>query len=562
MTEALRTVIFVGVALVLGVVAYVTQPKPVAAISPELVGKVLFDQFEDPVDAASLKILRYDDELGKLHEFEVARNNSGLWSIPSHADYPADGEDQMKKAALCLVGLKVLGLVTDDPAQHELYGVEEPNREETKLGSKGVGLLVAFRDDQGKDLAGLVVGKKVKGAEEQRFARVPGQDPIYAVEFDPEQLSTNFEDWIEADLLKLSTYDVQRVTVKDYSLVPTQGGRLLPEKRFDATVSFNSTDSKWELDQLINYRRQEGSIAQFDAFPTALLDSEELDSSKLNDLKTALGDLKIVDVRRKPNGLSADLTAGEEFLNNNETFQSLVRLGFYPVRDPAKGGSPELLSANGEVHVLMKEGYEYVLRFGDVARSDDSATDGQLNRYMFVMTRVDNSQFPKPVLEDIPQAPESDAEPAPGGDDESAQQEGDSEEPADEEPKADADADDSGATGEQAADTNDGDASETPSVSDEEEAQRNLASEQERVTKENQRKLDEWNEKKNTAEEKVRELNGRFADWYYVISEDVYKKIQLSRSDLLRETEQAKEEGFGVDAFRELQEKGLSEETE
>ena len=83
-----------------------------------------------------------------------------------------------------------------------------------------------------------------------------------------------------------------------------------------------------------------------------------------------------------------------------------------------------------------------------------------------------------------------------------------------------------------------------------------------RIEKENQRKLDEWNENRDKAVAKVRELNGRFADWYYVVSEDVYKQIRLSRGDLIRETEKAAEEGFGVDAFRKLEKDGLDKTDE
>jgi hypothetical protein len=84
-----------------------------------------------------------------------------------------------------------------------------------------------------------------------------------------------------------------------------------------------------------------------------------------------------------------------------------------------------------------------------------------------------------------------------------------------------------------------------------------VQSERERITKENQRKIDERNDKIKKAEEKVQELNYRFADWYYVISEDVYKKIHLSRSDIIKETDEAKEKGSGIDAFRNIEEQGL-----
>ncbi len=53
------------------------------------------------------------------------------------------------------------------------------------------------------------------------------------------------------------------------------------------------------------------------------------------------------------------------------------------------------------------------------------------------------------------------------------------------------------------------------------------------------------------------ELNARFADWYYIISEDEYKKIHLGRDELIQVKESAKKEGHGVDAFRKLQDDGL-----
>ena len=69
--------------------------------------------------------------------------------------------------------------------------------------------------------------------------------------------------------------------------------------------------------------------------------------------------------------------------------------------------------------------------------------------------------------------------------------------------------------------------------------------------------MDEYNLKKKKAEAKVAELNTRFRDWYYIISEDTYKKIHLGRTDIIREGASAKETGFGVDAFRLLEQQGI-----
>ena len=87
-----------------------------------------------------------------------------------------------------------------------------------------------------------------------------------------------------------------------------------------------------------------------------------------------------------------------------------------------------------------------------------------------------------------------------------------------------------------------------------------MDAERERITRENQRKLDAYNEKKETAEKKVRELNARFADWYYVISEEEYKKLRLGRSDLITVTETPMGEGDNIDDFRKLQEDGLKKD--
>jgi len=43
----------------------------------------------------------------------------------------------------------------------------------------------------------------------------------------------------------------------------------------------------------------------------------------------------------------------------------------------------------------------------------------------------------------------------------------------------------------------------------------------------------------------VKELNGRFADWYYIISEDTYRKIHLTRNDIVKKKEKKDEKKDG-----------------
>jgi len=515
MNDGPKTAIFVGTALVLSLVSYLSIPKPAEIKDDGGIGEDLF-AFEDPAEAASLEIIRYDEDLGEAHDFKVAKNSkTELWSIPSHAGYPADAAEQMQNAVTTLIGLKKLDIATELSSEHEKFGVVEPVKEGAQASGKGVGLAVMVENTAGKDIAKLIIGKPVKGFEGQRFVRIPGQDRVYVATIDPDKLSTKFGDWIKSDLLGLSAIDVETMQLRDYSVVQSlQGGML--EKRSEVRVKWNSTDSKWELQDMLTFRGRE-------AIPTSLLDNEELDTTKLNDLKNALSDLKIVDVRRKPAGLAVNLKADKSFMEDPENRRSLMSVGFYASQ--TESGDMELFAANGEVYVGMKDGYDYILRFGSVAITDEETDDGSLNRYLFVMARFDESRFPPPDLEPEPTAvdpaqPDANDAPAPP---DAAKAEGD------EEKKKEA----------------------------EEERKRQLEAAIERVRKENQRKMDTWEEERKKAKEKVAELNSRFNDWYYVISEDVYKRIHLSRSEIIKESETAEDEGFGIDAFRKLQEGGI-----
>lgn len=587
MRENGKTVAYIGVALCLGVVTILARPKQETLRAPTIVGKPLFDKFTDATKAASLEVVRYAEDVGEVHTFEVAKNASnGLWSIPSHGNYPADAQNQMKEAASSLVGLTVLGVASEDQRDHELFGVIEPNKEKLKVGDKGVGLLVSFKNEKGENLARLIVGQQVKDATDQRFVRIPGQDPVYVAKITPDKLSTKFEDWIEKDLLKISTWDVERLRLKDYSVLPTANQYLI-QPRSEITASFNQTDAKWKLDELITFKGKE-------MIKSNLLEGEEPNKEKLDAIKTALGDVKIVDVYPKPKGLGATLKASGDFAKDVEARRSLEARGFI------LNQSNELLSANGELHALTKDGVEYVLRFGNVAGEEEGSKEGKLNRYLFVTARVDESKFPPPQLEELPTdspatpaAPPSEpgakpaapqktdkpakpepakpATPGAGGEGQATETKAATAPDQQKKPADEPTAKDAGKTGKKSevgADKKNtaaataqvpsgADKNDDSQASEEDLKKKKLEADRDRITKENQRKLDEWNEKKKKAEEKVQELNGRFADWYYVISEDVYKKLHLSRSDVIKEGEKAVEEGTGVDTFRKLEKDGL-----
>jgi hypothetical protein len=550
-TEGKKTLVAAAVALAVALVAFLTQPKDVEFTQSEVykqIGKPLFPDFTDPGKAARLEIVRVNQELGQVNKFEVARDKkTDLWIIPSHNNYPADAEAQIRDVSLLFVDMKVQDIVTTAPEDHAYYGVVEPN-EQTATSGSGVGTLVTVESRDGEKLVQLIVGKPSKNSSHnEHFVRRPGQDVVYLASIDTSKLTTKFEDWIEKDLLKLNAWDIADIRIQDYSVTGTiQQGVFGLTKRFDVTLKWDSSKGQWTLDKFVTFRGDR-------AIPAQMAPDEELNTTKLNDLKNALDDLQIVDVFRKPKGLGADLKAERGLLNDAEGVQSLVDKGFYPLA--SSGDQVELLSANGEIHVGMNDGVQYILRFGQTTQD---ANSGKLNRFLFVMATFDESRIPMPEKPAILNTP-------PAAAPQSSQQSGD--QPSKTSDQQSGGSSQSSQNGEQnsqndQAGTNSGgqqsgaaDSSKSAPAgqqpSEEQEAERQKAQ------KEYQRKLDEREEKIKKGKQRARELNDRFADWYYVISEDMYRKIHLTRSDIFRTKTGTTEEGFGVDAFRALEKEGL-----
>ncbi|MEQ8789017.1 MAG: DUF4340 domain-containing protein [Pirellulaceae bacterium] len=572
MNEGIKTLVYVSLAVVVlgGALTIRYWPSGGGPDGDKPIGKELFEEFTDPLRAKSLEISRYDEVTNNVNRFSV-NQTGGRWVIPSHANYPADAEQQMQNAATSLIGLEILDVATDDEGEQQKFGVIEPNAEKLKPGATGVGVKISMKDSRGKALAELIIGKPSKNDPSVRFVRVPGEFRIYATRIDLEKLTTKFEDWIEKDLLQLKSSDVGKITFNDYTMETVEdrqtGQRYVqPNKRMQMTVANDA--SGWQLADLLRYTDRGAPVKQ------PLAAGEELDTQRIADLTSALDKLEIVDVRRKPQGLGADMKADEGIKLNNESFTSLVAHGFYPAtRGEGEDQEIEFLSKNGDLTVETKEGVEYLLRFGDLAVSQDTSQIEQMNRYLMVAARVSEDRFPKPVMPELPPLPE---EPAPS--DESKPKDADASKdagassddapaPSEDGAKSDGDekAADETAGGEESAEnkeksTDDGEAEEKKDDAAADTDRVRIQAARDRIMTQYQRDLDAWKEQRKIASDTVRELNARFGDWYYVISEDVYKQIHLGRAELIKESENIAQEGFGIDAFRLLEERGLRKE--
>jgi hypothetical protein len=493
--------------------------------------QVLFPDLSDAAKAASLEIVSYDDELATLHPFKVVQSG-GVWVLPSHQNYPADAKDHLAAAATELVDLQSLDVVSRSPADHETYGVIEPDPDKIKPGMTGIGELVEIRDAGGTKIARLIIGKEDRrpagadgGGRTLRFVRKAGQDPVYRVEIDTSKFTTRFGDWIEKDLLKLSPWDLRRLVIEDYSLGAVEsGGRIRVEqnRRNRIDLAYDDKEAKWTLAKLESFGQDKTPKEE------KLPEGEELASGKLNDLRNALGDLKIIDVARKPSGFSAELKAEEKFVNDPEAVASMQQRGFLPLK------SGEILSTDGETIVGMKDGVEYLLRFGagttvagedsqPVSEGSDAAGDSgeTTGRYLLVMARFNEELLEKPKLDPLPDAPAGEADKDKAGKDEAGKDEAGKDE-----------------AGKNDAKPTDGEPSESLKKAEEAEAQAQAAlEERRRVERENRRRQDEYDDKVKNAQKRVRELNNRFADWYYVVSDKEYAKIHLDRAGVVQKKE-------------------------
>lgn len=478
LSDNTKTIVMTAVAGVLAAIAFFTYPW-ITQIEPnEERGKSLFDpDLLTPTNVGVLEIVQYDAAADRLQRFEVQKNSRGQWTIPSSDNYPADAERQMTTVITSLENLVIEDVIVNAESMFADYEVLEPDASTLTPGQAGVGILVSAKDEAGESIGSLIVGRADEDQPQLRYVRRPGQPLIYVVEYDPSTLKTDFRDWINIDLLEVDAVDIARVDVDDYQLITQTAGQLTKIPRFRATATSEGT--RWRLDQFVIFDEQ-GQPSE-----RKVEGSETLNHARLNQVAIALDTLEIIDVVRKPAGLSADLRAvADQALAND-----LLQRGFLPVPDGS--GSYRVQSVNGDLVVDTRDGIRYTIRFGDV-RGNEASADIKLDRYMMVSTSVNEEMFP------IPERPAT-------GSDSTSEASGDA--PAPDAPAPDAPA------------------QEAPAAQDDEATRRAEA--------EYRRTLEERETKLNAARQRVEQLNQRFADWYYVVSEASYRAVRFDRGELI-----------------------------
>jgi len=341
-----KTVLFIGVAAAMCGLAMVSAPSIDA---PELYddsGDEFFPTFTDPDQAVALEVVEWSADTAEIRPFRVEKKE-GRWTIPSHHGYAADAKDQMAKSAGMLIGLLKDGVRSDRTEDHGEFGVLDPKDAAADL--EGRGTRVAFEDDSGNGLASLIIGNEVEGRDGMRYVRVPEKKRTYVAKL-PTTPSTTFEEWIETDLLGVTANDIEEIVIDRYSIDEQTFSRMPGEISTLAKKDFD-----WTLDGLSE-------------------ETEELNEDKISDVTSELAALKIVGVREKPAGLTQNLRQAEGIQLNAQTVLSLQGRGFFVTNDG------HLFANEGDLISKTKKGVAYTLRFGEVLYgSGEALTSGAEN---------------------------------------------------------------------------------------------------------------------------------------------------------------------------------------
>ena len=513
MNELTKTSIFIAIAVVLLLFAWLVQPRDHSVVTDDIIGKQLLENFKAPSQIKELRIVKYIPETGDLIDFRVA-DVDGKWCLPSHQNYPADADEQMGRVASDFVDQKVLNVAykdtgsTDVRETHATFGVIDPESKSPGTGDS-VGVKVKFTGENQRILAALIIGKEVEGTGgAQSYVRVPEQNTVYVMAINTKNFSTKFDDWVEKNLLDISSFDLKSVCMQDYSidLVETeQGIAMAPKFHSDFKVDYDAMalGEKWRLDVLQRADERTGQ-----RMSVTLAPEEMLNESKLEDMRQAFDDLKIIDVLRKPESIASVQRAGQVFVKSTEDIETLQNVGYMlHARETDNGVTAiRIYSRQGEAFIDMKDGIVYHLLFGNltgtnIAGSATAVTDGataastpgenanptadigtsaatsvlSANRYLMILAEFDESIVEKPAT--IP-------------------------------------------------------LTEVPTEGDEQEIAR-LKAQRESDERRNKQMEDEYAAAIDAGKRRAQELNLRFADWFFVISDDVFKKIHVTDGDLI-----------------------------
>lgn len=573
MNHSSQTIRFVVAAAVMaglaGLTSVMTRPTPIDDFAN--VGEPFFEDFKDPNLATAVRVVAYNEETASSRVFNV-ENKDGVWRIPSHHNYPADGEDRLAKTARTLIGVKRGAVASRVAADHERFGVVDPLSDDTDT-LKGRGQRLTLYKGKNNDVAvaDLIIGKKLPEGENRYYVRHPDEKKTFITELDVD-ISTKFSDWVEADLLKLDRDDLVRLQARSTKVE----GQSFSET-VDATLSRDKFSDPWTLDGLNE-------------------ETEEVNKDGVNEMVNVLDNLKLAGVRRKPElggkpilqgdlGIALPPAAARNPQVVNQVIdmvQSSLNSKGFLVYENREENDFRLYAKAGELVASLKDGVQFHMSFGnefegseneievgstataeadagdDTEEADasdaDEPSDEQSgedekettkSRYLIVRASFNEEMLgPEPVAPVKPDVPEG----------LQVDQDGNVVKPAED---AESKSTDDKATDEEtpnkenateAAENQNGDAADGADT-EADQKKPDLADIYQRAIEKyraDQKKYEaDVKDRAGKVEEgkkKVDELNARFADWYYVITEEDFDKLRLNREQLVKAKEKDESE--------------------
>ncbi len=545
-------------------------------------GQEFYPDFTDPTKATSLTVSVIDPDEIKPLEFSVKQASNGQWVIPSHHDYPADAADQLAKTASSIIGIKRGAMISRWNSDHTKYGVVDPVTDSVSVDQiDGIGKRVTIGGPDDTTLASYIVGKKYEDSNDQYYVRHPNEDETYIAQLDI-NLTTKFGDWVNTDLLDITSSDVLRLDLNDYSFDEIQGTIT---GNVQSVLSRATSGDDWQL---------EGINAE----------TEQVNNTSITDTLNTLANLEIVGVRPKQPGLTADLQIDRQALKSQRDLDrlssDLLSRGFILQPNRENQEILELISREGEMFVGAADGLLYRLYFGraftgsnedlefgmssddsndegeteadaasdpktDESESNENSEDtqsGKAGRYVFVRVNFDPTLLGEVLTEPVePQEPEEIKplqEKIAAAAEEAAKEEG--------KPESDDASDNTEATTDDSEPTTEGnteDSTDAEGEAEETDEQKLLRLQEEFSAAQTEYRTqlaayEEYTQKVEDGTKKAEDLNRRFALWYYVIPGESFDKLSLDRETVVEPKEvEASEDESALNAPPGLE--GLSD---
>ncbi|VAX40176.1 hypothetical protein MNBD_PLANCTO02-738, partial [hydrothermal vent metagenome] len=450
----------------------------------------------------------------------VIKQENGVWVIPPY-NFPAEAKVRLAKTAASMIGIKRGALVSRLKSDQKKYQVGDPLQfDANTLPLESLGNRITLKGKGEAVLTDMIIGKEHPVRKGLYYVRHPHEDAIWLSQLNID-ISTKFSDWINADLLGISGDDIRTVEIKQYALDKKQ---RLPKIEETNLLSRTSRKTPWE-------------------FKGIKKKTEEIQLPHVNEFLNQLTGIKIIGVRKKPQGLNADLSIDQKIIQNqahlNQIQIDLAEKGFF--LGEGKNGQLTLLPHETEIVATTKDGIAYDLYFGQLftgteydievgftnKKKDTSKKENlpkeelKKSRYLFVTARFDID-----VLEEIPDKPKKPSEPK-------EEKKKEEKEPEKKESKKE-----------------NKDTSNSNKKKPEEKKKASPSPKevfQKELDKYNsdliqyKKEIKEYEKKIEEGLKKVDQLNSKFEQWYYVISAESFENLRLTRKDLVKTKSKKKE---------------------